>query len=415
MNSNKHSSLLNILQAPKRNFDDFYDEAGYILAYRMALFLTAVLGVLGVILTIDYGLKFSIFSFIGFFAVSLSLIYIRKTGKHKPFTLYFNLFGAIMCLITLFAIEGQPHLIDGLWMIINILFTFMSVGKKWGVFIALVHGISLSMFYFFYFNSQIPLIHNLTNDQLFGLSINVFFCFMIIFFLSYQNIKTNQFAQNNLKEAREELQIQFDTIKKQNEEKTMMLKEIHHRVKNNLQVITSLLRLQSRELENEEAISKFQETTNRVIAMSMIHEKMYQSAELSKINIEEYFNSLSHDLLNSYQVAFPIEIKIYCSIQTLGMTPIVPLALIFNELLSNSLKYAFSKNQEAKIDIKLQKVDQNNFVLTYQDNGTWKIPARQDSFGMELIDALTEQLEGKMSFSNKPVTKYVFEFPNLDS
>jgi two-component sensor histidine kinase len=238
---------------------------------------------------------------------------------------------------------------------------------------------------------------------------------MIIFFLSYQNIKTNQFAQNNLKEAREKLQLQFDTINKQNEEKTMMLKEIHHRVKNNLQVITSLLRLQSRELENEEAISKFQETTNRVIAMSMIHEKMYQSAELSKINIEEYFNSLSYDLLNSYQVAFPIEIKIYCSIQTLGMTPIVPLALIFNELLSNSLKYAFSKNQEAKIDIKLQKMDQNNFVLTYQDNGTWKIPARQDSFGMELIDALTEQLEGKMSFSNKPVTKYVFEFPNLDS
>jgi two-component sensor histidine kinase len=238
---------------------------------------------------------------------------------------------------------------------------------------------------------------------------------MIIFFLSYQNIKTNQFAQNNLKEAREELQIQFDTINKQNEEKTMMLKEIHHRVKNNLQVITSLLRLQSRELENEEAISKFQETTNRVIAMSMIHEKMYQSAELSKINIEEYFNSLSNDLLNSYQVEFPIEINIYCSIETLGMTPIVPLALIFNELLSNSLKYAFSESQDAKIDIKLQKMDQNNFVLTYQDNGTWKIPVRNDSFGMELIDALTEQLEGKMAFSNKPVTKYVFEFPNLDS
>jgi two-component sensor histidine kinase len=415
MKSNKNRSFISVLKAPKRNFDDFFDEAAYLLAYRMALFLTLVLVVLGIILTVDYGIKFSIFSFIGFFVALISVIHIRKTGKYKSFALYFNLFGAVMCLITLFAIEGQPHLLDGLWMIINILFTFMSVGKKWGVFIALVHGISLSMFYLFRFNTQIPLIHNLTNDQLFGISVNVFLCFMIIFYLSYQNIKTNQFAQNNLKEAREELQIQFDTIKKQNEEKTMMLKEIHHRVKNNLQVITSLLRLQSRELENEEAISKFQETTNRVIAMSMIHEKMYQSAELSKINIEEYFNSLSHDLLNSYQVAFPIEIKIYCSIQTLGMTPIVPLALIFNELLSNSLKYAFSKNQEAKIDIKLQKVDQNNFVLTYQDNGTWKIPARQDSFGMELIDALTEQLEGKMSFSNKPVTKYVFEFPNLDS
>lgn len=415
MNFNKKSSILGILKAPKRNFDDFFDEAGYILAYNMSLFLTAVLGILGIILIVDYGLKYSILSFLGFFVVLLSFVHIRKTGKYKSFTLYFNLFGAIMCLITLFGIQGQPHLIDGLWMIINILFTFMSVGKKWGVFIALIHGISLSMFYFFTFNTQIPLIHDLSNDQLFGVSVNVFFCFMIIFYLSYQNIKTNQFAQNNLKEAREKLQIQFDTINKQNEEKTMMLKEIHHRVKNNLQVITSLLRLQSRELENEEAISKFQETTNRVIAMSMIHEKMYQSEELSKINIEEYFNSLSNDLLNSYQVEFPIEIKIFCSIETLGMRPIVPLALIFNELLSNSLKYAFCESQEAKIDIKLQKMDHDNFVLTYQDNGTWKIPSRQDSFGMELIEALTEQLEGKMSFSDKPVTKYLFEFPNLDS
>ncbi len=415
MNSKFFASIANILQAPKRKFDDFFDEAGYILAYRMALFLTVILGTLGLVLVTNYGLKFSILSFIGFFVVLFSLLNIRKTGKYKTFTLYFNLFGAVMCLITLFGIEGQPHLIDGLWMTINILFTFMSVGKRWGVFIALVHGISLSSFYFLRFNSQIPMIHDLTSQQLFGVSINVFFCFMIIFYLSYQNIKTNQFAQNNLKEAREKLQMQFDTINKQNEEKTMMLKEIHHRVKNNLQVITSLLRLQSRELENEEAISKFQETTNRVIAMSMIHEKMYQSEELSKINIDEYFNSLSSDLLNSYQVAFPIDIKIYCSIETLGMRPIVPLALIFNELMSNSLKYAFCENQDAKIDIKLQKMDQNNFVLTYEDNGTWKKPSRKDSFGMELIDALTEQLEGTMVFSDQPVTKYVFEFPNLDS
>jgi two-component sensor histidine kinase len=79
------------------------------------------------------------------------------------------------------------------------------------------------------------------------------------------------------------------------------------------------------------------------------------------------------------------------------------------------LKYAFCESQEAKIDIKLQKMDQDNFKLTYQDSGTWKIPTRPDSFGMELIEALTEQLEGKMSFSHDPITKYIFEFPNLDS
>ena len=410
-----YASLLTILQAPKREFDDFFEEAAYILAYRMSLFLSAVLSVLAVVLVADYGLKYSVLSILGFIVVFFSFLRIRKTGKFKSFTLYFNLFGAVMCLITLYGIQGQPHLIDGLWMIINIMFTFMAVGKNWGVFIALVHGISLSSFYYLNFNSQIPLIQNLTADQLFGVSINVFFCFMIVFYLSYQNIKTNQFAQNKLKVAREKLQFQFDVINKQNEEKTMMLKEIHHRVKNNLQVITSLLRLQSRELENEEAISKFQETTNRVIAMSMIHEKMYQSEELSKINIEEYFQSLSSDLLESYLVSYPITVNIYCSVETLGMRPIVPLALIFNELFSNSLKYAFGEIQNAKVDLKLEKIDQENFLLTYEDNGTWKVPSRKDSFGMELIDALTEQLDGKVKFFEKPSTKYIFEFPNLDS
>ncbi len=408
------SAISGFFNPPKGIYNDFHEEAGYVLTYRMCIFLWFTLGILGVILIVYYGPLFSIMSFIGFAAVGFCFWYIRKTGRYKIPSLLFNLLGALLCQVTLFGIVGQPHLIDGLWMIINIMFVFMTVNKTWGILISLLHGITLSSFYYFKFEEQIPLIQNLTDEQLFGVSVNVMLCFLIIFYLSWQNIKTNQNAQDHLKEARETLQRQFDIINKQNEEKTMMLKEIHHRVKNNLQVITSLLRLQSRELENEEAISKFRETTNRVIAMAMIHEKMYQSEELSKINLEEYFNSLAEDLLSSYEVGFPIEITIQCSIETLGMRPIVPLALIFNELFSNSLKYAFTETENARINVDLIRSDNHQFILTYQDNGKWKQPAREDSFGLELINALTEQLEGKMEFYSTPQTLYIFDFPNLD-
>lgn len=406
--------ISDIIHPPRGIYSDFHEEAGYVLTYRMYIFLWFTLGVLGVILFVYYGPLYSVMSFIGFAAVTVSFWFIRKTGRYKRSSAVFNLLGAVLCQVTLWGIVGQPHLIDGLWMVINIMFVFMTVNKAWGIGISLLHGVALSSFYYFNFESQIPLIEQLTDEQLFGVAINVMLCFMIIFYLSWQNIITNQRAQDHLTEARETLQKQFDIINKQNEEKTMMLKEIHHRVKNNLQVITSLLRLQSRELENEEAISKFRETTNRVIAMSMIHEKMYQSEELSKINLEEYFSSLADDLLNSYQVGFPIEITIQCSIETLGMRPIVPLALIFNELFSNSLKYAFKHTENARINVDLIHTDEHQFVLTYQDNGQWKTPDRADSFGLELISALTEQLEGKMKFQCTPQTMYIFDFPNLD-
>lgn len=406
--------LSKIVDPPKFYHDDFYEEAKYILAYRMNIFMMVSLGLLGLILFSFYGPEFSIMTFIGFVSVSISWYYIRKTGNYRPFTIFFNSLGAILCLATLFLIKGQPHVIDGLWMIINILFAFLTLSKFWGIAFFVIHSISLSFFYAFMSHGQVALLQEMTPEQSIGLGVNSFVCFVIIFYLSWQNIKTNQFAQSQLNHAKEVLQNQFDTINKQNTEKTVMLKEIHHRVKNNLQVITSLLRLQSRELENEEAISKFRDTTNRVIAMSMIHEKMYQSEELSKINLEEYFQSLTKDLMSSYHVLHPIDIQIDCRIDSLGMHPIVPLALIFNELFSNSLKHAFDHTENPTIHAELKQNENGIFTFTYWDNGTWKKPQRPDSFGLELILTLTEQLEGKLCFNDEPKTIYQFYFNQLD-
>lgn len=401
-----------IMNPPKQEYDDFYEEAHYILSYRTCLFLAVSLGILSILLYFYYGPIYSILTSTGFVGVMIAFVLIRKTSKYKEFAFYFNVFGAILCQLTLYVIPDQPHISDGLWMIINILFAFMTIKKESALVIAIIHGLSFFLFFYFFYNDQITLIQHLNHKQIIATSINVLSCFSIIIFLCWQNIKTTQHAKKQLNDAKTVLQNQYNTINKQNIEKTVMLKEIHHRVKNNLQVIISLLRLQSRELENEEAISKFRDTTSRVLAMALIHEKMYQSEELSRINLEEYFSSLIDDILESYEIDFKVKKTIFCDVNHLEMKSIVPLALIFNELFSNSLKYAFNSKEQAEINLHLTQENESYFCLEYRDNGKWRIPSSNDSFGIELINMLTEQLEGTVVFSASPVTKYVFRFKN---
>lgn len=410
--SNFLQALYKKTSPPKQVFEDYFDEAHYILSYKICLFLIFSLGLLGISLYFLYSPIYSIITFTGFIGVLIAFFLIRKTGNHKKFALSFNLFGAILCQLTLYAINDQPHISDGLWMIINILFAFNTLDKKWASLITIIHGVSFSLFFYFYYNDQIRLIKYLNQEQIIATTINVAICFFIIFFLCWQNIKTNNYAKKQLNDAKMVLQNQYDIINKQNNEKTVMLKEIHHRVKNNLQIIISLLRLQSRELENEEAISKFRDTTSRILAMALIHEKMYQSEELSKINLEEYFNSLINDILDSYQIDFKVTTEISCKVDNLGMKMIVPLALIFNELYTNSLKYAFNVRDEAVITLNLYYKNTSTLILEYSDNGKWKEPCKEDSFGLELIKMLTEQLEGQVDFFSAPITKYTFQFKN---
>ena len=408
----KENIISRIFDPPKTNFEDYYDQARYILSFRICLFLTFSLGLLSVILFLFYGPIYSLLTFIGFLGVLSAYFFIQKTGDLRPFVLGFNLFGALLCQLTLFLIKDQPHISDGLWMIINIIFAFNTVDKRWASFITIVHTISFTLFFSFFYNDQLHLIRDLNQEQITATSINVLICFFIIFYLCWQNIKTNNYAQKQLRTANESLQSQYDIINKQNIEKTVLLKEIHHRVKNNLQVIISLLRLQSRELENEEAISKFKNTTGRVLTMSLIHEKMYQSEELSKINLNEYFNSLIIDILDSYEINFKVNKRINCQINNLDMRSIVPIALIFNELFSNSLKHAFKDTQNASITLDFIQLNDSTFLLEYTDSGNWIEPLKKDTFGVELISVLVDQIDGELKFTNTPRTTYSIQFEN---
>jgi two-component sensor histidine kinase len=403
-----------IFTPPKLSNVDIVHEAKYILAYRMSLFFVLTIGILDVFLFSYFNVITAIIALIAFLSALTMLISIRSTGKYYTATLVFNIFGAAACLTTLFAVNDQPHVVDVFWMVINILFAFLILDYRWGLIFTTLHGISISVFYAFTFQDQVYALKDLTEPQVFSTAVNVLICFVIIGYLCWQNIRINQFAKEQLNHAQEVLQEQYNIISKQNEEKTVMLKEIHHRVKNNLQIITSLLRLQSRELENPEAIAKFKDATHRVIAMSMIHEKMYQSDHLSTMHLREYLHDLSTDLVSSYQSGHPVKLHIHCDVESIGLKSVVPLALILNELISNSLKYAFDDYDNCSISIDFTHYQGNLCKLVYSDSGTWKAPSRQGSFGLDLIESLTDQLEGTLKMETYPVTRFEFVFSPLE-
>lgn len=203
-----------------------------------------------------------------------------------------------------------------------------------------------------------------------------------------KNIK----AKNNA-----ELVSKNSIISKALEEKNVLLREIHHRVKNNLQVISSLLKLQSQYIEDEGAVRAIAEGRNRVHSMALLHQNLYKEDNLTGVNMDEYFTNLIEGLFDAYKVsAGSIELKTDIQPITLDIDTVIPLGLIANELISNSLKHAFVGNPEhAQIEVNLFENNQG-LVFQVMDNGTGynpeKVGAGKKSFGQKLIRSLADKL-----------------------
>jgi PAS domain S-box-containing protein len=217
------------------------------------------------------------------------------------------------------------------------------------------------------------------------------------------------------KQAEKALQEALDHIKTSLAEKEVLLKEIHHRVKNNMQVITSLLNLQSRTIRDEQALSVFQDSQNRVKSMALIHETLYQSKDLSRINFAEYLQKLVAHVSRSYRIR-PEAIKINTNVDdvSLAIDTAVPCGLIINELASNSLKYAFPSDMKGEVNITFERADAQ-YVLRVSDNGVGLPPdfdpEKGTSLGMKLVRMLTDQLGGELECHNGAGTTFEITFP----
>jgi len=202
-------------------------------------------------------------------------------------------------------------------------------------------------------------------------------------------------------------------LKKQNEEKEFLLKEIHHRVKNNLGIVSSLLDLQSARMKDPNVINAIQESQNRVYSMSMIHQKLYQGKNIAAIEMKDYFINLSKHILDSYGANDQVSLAYDMEKVELDVDTAIPLGLIVNELLTNAFKYAFPKQRKGTVSIGLQVVNGNSILINVTDDGVGQANMNQiegTGFGTQLIELLTRQLDGKMKKKVKDGTSFSFEF-----
>jgi len=216
-------------------------------------------------------------------------------------------------------------------------------------------------------------------------------------------------------------------------EKEIMLKEMHHRVKNNLQVVSSLLNLQSNYITDTKAIEAFRISQNRIMSMALLHEKLYKAKNISQINFKDYIKDLTFNLTNSYSLT-PNLVNLGLTVDNvpINMDIALNIGLIISELVSNSLKHAFpqlsnlenpsdyhSENEKIEINISLQRKNEDNLIMNVKDNGvgfpTHLNFKKTDSLGLQLVNTLVEQIGGNIELKRNGGTEFEIVIPSKKS
>jgi two-component sensor histidine kinase len=222
--------------------------------------------------------------------------------------------------------------------------------------------------------------------------------------------------KERLQESQSEVLRSEDAIRSSLREKETLLKEIHHRVKNNLQVIASLLRLQGRYLKDQEARAMFEESQNRVHSISLVHEKLYRAGDLARIDFHDYLLTLTKGLMDGWQGAgFPVEVRVEALGVQLGVDTAIPCGLIVTELFTNALKHAFPNAASGSIRVAVAALPGGSLELTVEDNGIG-LPENLDfrrsgTLGLELVGSLARQLGAKIEIARSPGAQFRIHFP----
>ncbi len=227
------------------------------------------------------------------------------------------------------------------------------------------------------------------------------------------SMKNEQLAAEILERRRAEQQIQASL-----DEKEVLLKEIHHRVKNNLQIISSLINLQSTYVEDPRSLEIFEDSKMRIRSMALIHENLYRSEDLARIEFGGYIRTLVGQLAQIYRSsASGVKLDLDIGDALLNIETAVPCGLIVTELVSNALKYAFPDGGSGRITVELLVLDNDMFELTVADDGIGFDPAAATdsgkTFGLQLVDTLVEQMEASKTVDGTNGTLFSIRFSEL--
>lgn len=230
----------------------------------------------------------------------------------------------------------------------------------------------------------------------------------------YRNYRDKRLINTKLEGLNVNLEQKNNLLDKRNGENELLLKEIHHRVKNNLEIVSGLLALQAAQIDHPSAQAVMQASQNRVQSMGIIHQKLYQKGNLAGIEMKDYFQNLGENILDTFNAAD--RICILCNMQPieLDVDTAVPIGLIANELLTNALKYAFAAKKEGQIIISLAPTDNaDEYIFEVADNGIGKpenITPKGTGFGTELVNLLVKQLDGQLTVNSINGTHITIQF-----
>jgi two-component sensor histidine kinase/tetratricopeptide (TPR) repeat protein len=242
--------------------------------------------------------------------------------------------------------------------------------------------------------------------------------------LGYNRYRLKQKTNKILSSQQKEIEKKNEALQRLADEREWLVKEIHHRVKNNFHIVQGLLGTQSGYLKNEEAINALADSRHRVQAMSLIHQKLYQSDNLSAINMADYIHELTYYLRDSFRSAPSIQFNLQVDPVELDLSHCIPLGLIMNEAITNAIKYAFPDNQVGLITVNLKRRMLNHLMLVISDNGIG-LPKGFDtanpvSMGMRLMKGLSDDIDARFSIDGHTGTgteirlEFIFE-PELAS
>lgn len=394
---------------PKTNYSDIYDQARFELTWVVtsAIFISMV--IFSTIALIFTPANAPV-ALLAIFLTFLLLVNLYHSRKFKRTAIGFVVLGVVVSIYQLFAVSNVLHLVDVIWFFVIILFGFFTLGMAWGVIATTSFILSLIVFILFFVNDNIATVGQVSRNEMTSMVVNSILAGILLFYVIYKFYHTHNFAEKKYHVINRRLTEKNLIIKKKNDANEIMLKEIHHRVKNNLQIITSLLRLQSSEIESEESKEHFREAIDRVGAMAMIHEKLYQE-DFARIELDNYIRSLVSSLMGNYAIDRDrVNFEVNVGHVSIDVRKVVPVALILNELVSNSLKHGSTENGSG-IEILIQLQMENEYIsMLYKDNGKWKNNSNEKSFGLQLIDVLCSQLDGNYSLDKDDEIIYQFTF-----
>lgn len=230
----------------------------------------------------------------------------------------------------------------------------------------------------------------------------------LVLFLLYRNFRQKQ-------KSNTELSATNGLLEKKNRENELLLKEIHHRVKNNLQTISSLLNLQSAGITDANALEAVQESQSRVRSMGLIHQKLYQGDQLATVEMKDYFKTMGETLFHAFGMKEQ-QVALNVNMEEVGLDvdTAIPVGLIVNELVTNALKYAFPEGRPGTVEISLQAQDDNTLTLRIKDDGVGlqatQNQSKNNGFGSRLVQLLTLQLDGHIEESAKDGVETVIRF-----